>query len=201
MAAGIAVRKEIVSGIEIQEEAHGLSQESASGFRLLLSNPQSIAGIRSAGGGPAVLILPGLRDLSPTRCRELLGRAQAGSWLILEAGVCFSSPTEARAQANILKNSFGLEVLPPVSVPSMNTNRCPYVSYTWPVQQSLRTYEAITPLCCKRDEAIAFFERQPVCAKKRVGQGGILYLGTMLGPGLFAEEREAHAVGNGIFAR
>ncbi|MDQ2776577.1 MAG: hypothetical protein M3Y57_16915 [Acidobacteriota bacterium] len=145
-----------------------------------------------------MLIAPGVRYLSDAGCRELLRLAQAGSWLIMEAGVCFSSAEEVERQASILKSVFDLKVLPPMAVSGMETNKTPYVSYTWPVRQLLRTFEAITPLCCEPGETIAFFEDQPVCAKKQVGEGGVVYLGTMLGPGLFAEEREAHALGSAM---
>jgi hypothetical protein len=200
LAAEIPVLKKLVApGTEIWHEQHCLSQESASGFRRLLNKEQSVVGrIRRGREKPSVILVPGVRQLSEARCEELLRRVQVGTWLILETGVCFSSAEQSKQQASLLKSAFDLEVLSPAPVAASRKSQTAYIAFVWPLRSLTRTFEAVTPIRCERSEAIAFFDNQPVGAKRSLGKGGIIYLGTMLGPGLFAEEREAHALGRAL---
>ncbi len=180
----IAVRG---GGVEILEEPHCLSRESARGYRLLLKNERSVP----AGGD--LIIVAGARRISIETCRALRVRVEAGAWVMFESGVCFSSVEEAAGQAAILERAFDLNVLPRIV-----TKGCSYVAYTWPHSAMTRTFERVTPIQCVLDERVADFGGAPVCARKRLGNGGVVYLGTMLGPSLFAEEREAHAIGRAL---
>lgn len=180
---------------EIWWEDHCLSRESAHGFQLLLSGqPMVELGSSIRGELPSAIIVPGIRHLSIARCSELLQLSRDGTWLILETGSCFLSTEESRRQAALFERAFDVEVLPPVPV-SKSGGKDTYIEYVWPIRGLVRTFGAITPILCKPNEMIACLGRRPVCVKKRVGKGGLIYLGTMLGPGLFAEEREALAIG------
>ncbi|MGA8030252.1 MAG: hypothetical protein WB992_24175 [Bryobacteraceae bacterium] len=138
--------------------------------------------------GP-LIILAGVRELSVETCWELRKRAIAGSWLIYESGSCFSSPEESLLCSRILNRVFGLEVLPTI----VTAGSC--IEYSWPARRLVRSFQAATPIRCHSSEVIAEFGGVPVCARRCIGRGGIVYLGSMLGPGLFAEEREAQSVG------
>ena len=181
---------------EIREEPHALSQESASGFRLLLQDEQSGAqSARAASHQQVLVIAPGIRYLTGAQAWELKRRAEAGSWLILETGVAFSSDEGAHQQADLLASVFAIKLLPALARSRTDPNKISYVCYSWPLQQMVRTFEAATPLLCQPHESIAAFDGQTVCARKTIGTGGVVYLGSMLGAGLLAREREAHAVG------
>lgn len=169
---------------EIRPEPHCLSQESAQGFGLLLK--------KGTTARPNVIILPACRDLSDRPASALLRRVLDGAWLICESGLCFSSNEESLRQCRLFKEIFGLDVVPPLSASGA------YVAYRWPVPGLVRSFQAITPIRCASSETIARFNGMPVCARRVMGKGGIIYLGSMLGPGLFAEEREAHAVGDAM---
>ena len=180
---------------EVWLEDHCLSQESALGFRRLLKRDTvSNGSTQSSIASSSLIIVPGIRRMSPARGNDLLQRMHDGTWVVLESGVGFSSMAEAKHQADLFKRIFGLKLLPAVKVA-----QCPavatYVEYTKPVCRLARTFEAITPIDCEPTEVIARFGRHSVCARKRVGRGGLVFLGSMLGPGLFAEEREALAIG------
>lgn len=192
---GTPVRR-VAPRVEIWHEDHCLSRESADGFQFLLSGTPTIASRPSDHESSAIIIVPGMRNLSAVRCSELLQRARDGAWLILETGSCFLPATDARRQATILENTFDFGILPPVPISKFRTTA--YIQYSSPIRRLVRTFGAITPIRCHANESIAVYERHPVCLRKRIGQGGLFYLGTMLGPGLFAEEREAQAIGAAI---
>lgn len=176
---------------EIIPEPHCLSEESANGFRLLVARNR----LASHALSPKVIIVPGARQLSRETGRELLRHAVSGAWLILESGLCFVAPQHAVEQIRVLRNVFGLDVHAPLA------SRGSYIEYVWPLRRLVRDFGMITPVGCSSAERIAEFAGTPVCAQRRVGKGRIIFLGSMLGPGLLAEEREAHDVGAAILDR
>jgi hypothetical protein len=99
---------------------------------------------------------------------------------------------EAIRQMRVLFDVFGLEVLAPLAT------RGPYIEYTWPLRRLVRDFSMVTRLKCSRAETIAESGGVAVCAKRPVRKGGIIFLGSMLGPGLLAEEREAHELGSAM---
>lgn len=181
--------------LEIRGEPHCLSRESSQGFRLLLNNQQIVA--RSV----PVIILPGARELSIETCSALVKEAAAGAWVVWEDGLCFSSREESLASNRILKQAFGFQVLPPIRVSDDQATESSYIEYSWPTRRLVRSFHAATPIRCPLSEVIAKFRGVPVCARRVIGRGGVVYLGSMLGPGLFAEEREAHLVGSVMLNR
>jgi hypothetical protein len=62
-----------------------------------------------------------------------------------------------------------------------------------------RTFLALVPVISEANETIAYYGRIPVAAKRRIGQGGIVVLGSMLGPNVRAAEREAAEITTEIF--
>lgn len=176
---------------EIIPEPHCLSEESANGFQLLLQRSQ----IAFNGSQPRLTIIPGVRQLSFKTGFALRRQASAGAWLILESGLGFMLPEQAVTQIRVLRNVFGFEVQAPFA-----TNGA-YIEYTWPLRRLVRDFSMFTPLDCPQTEAIAKFKGATVCAARAVGQGGVIFLGSMLGPGLLAEEREAHELGNAMLKK
>ena len=177
--------------VEIWQEDHCLSRESAMGFRHLVSrNPPatSFASRRTVSG--SLIIAPGIRWMSPSIAGDLADRIYHGAWVILESGLGFSSRTESKRQTDLLKKAFGLQLLPPVKV-GKNPVAATYLEYTRPVHRLVRTFEAITPVECDQSEALARLGKHSVCIRKRIGDGTLVFLGSMLGPGIGAEEREA----------
>jgi hypothetical protein len=172
----------------IISEPHCLSEESTTGFRLLLVRNR----LASNASFPKVIIAAAARQLSSEAARRLLQEVVRGTWLILESGLCFMPQDQAALQGRVLRDVFGLNVETPLA------SRDGYVEYAWPVRRLVRDFSMFTPVKCSRAETIAEFRGASVCAKRRVGRGGIVFLGSMLGPGLLAEEREAHQVGSAM---
>ncbi len=185
--AGVLARHSSVGATvqpEILDEPHCLSQESAKGFRLLLS--------RNTPLSRNVIILPASRELSRQTGLQLRRQVEAGAWLILESGLAFVPREEVIAQIHVLRDVFGLIAKPPVEYPGG------YIEYTWPVPRLVRDFSMITPIECGRNEEIAYSRGLAVGAKRSVGKGGIIFLGSMLGPALLVEEREAHELGRAM---
>jgi hypothetical protein len=104
--------------------------------------------------------------------RELLRRAFRGEWIIWE-----SAPRLSRSLA---KGGF-------------------YVHYSWPRREMTRSFLQPIPVACPDDEVIARHDATPVAMKRRYGRGGIVFLGSMLGPNLYAEEPEAQRIAAALF--
>lgn len=75
-----------------------------------------------------------------------------------------------------------------------------YVRYRWPHMALTRCLSRVIPVTCPDAEVIAHYRGMPVAMKRRVGCGGVIFLGSMLGPNLWAEEREAHELARAIFS-
>jgi hypothetical protein len=171
--------------IQIIEEPHCLSEESAKGFRLLLSrNAHAVS--------PKLIIAPANRNLSHQTALRLLREVETGKLLILESGLPFTVRQEASVQIKVLRDVFGLEIQHPVTIGDA------YVEYSWPLRRLVRHFSMIAPVACSPSERMAECCGIPVCAKRSYGRGAIIFLGSMLGPGLLAEETEAHEVGNAL---
>jgi hypothetical protein len=135
--------------------------------------------------------------MSLSTAADLADRIHQGAWVILESGLGFSSRTESKHQIDLLKRVFGLQLLPPVKV-GKNPAAATYLEYTSPVHRLVRTFEAITPVGCDQSEALARLGKHSVCIRKRIGDGTLVFLGSMLGPGIGAEEREAIEVASAL---
>ncbi len=66
-----------------------------------------------------------------------------------------------------------------------------YVRYSWPAPAMVRSFGEVLPVACAPGEAIARCCGEPVSYKRRMGKGGFVFLGSMLGPHLRAEDRQA----------
>jgi hypothetical protein len=194
------VQRDSTLQAEIWLEDHCLSEESALGFQRLLGRDSVVAdSSRLSRHSSSLIIVPGVKRLSLASGAQLLERICGGAWVLLESGVGFSSKTESGHQAGVCERVFDLKLLPPIKVAN-HPEKIAYVEYTRPVRRLVRSFESVTPVCCDMGEVIAQFGSHTVCARRTIGNGGLVYLGSMLGPGLFAEEREAFAVGSVLVA-
>ena len=184
--------------VEIWQEDHCLSRESAMGFRHLVSrNPPATSFASGRTASDSLIIAPGIRWMSPSIAADLADRIHQGAWVILESGLAFSSRTESKHQTDLLKKVFGLQLLPPVKV-GKNPVAATYLEYTRPVHRLVRTFEAITPVRRDQSEALARLGEHSVCIRKRIGDGTLVFLGSMLGPGIVADEWEAIEVASAL---
>lgn len=163
---------------QIISEPNCLSQESAEGFRPLHRTSN-------------VILLCGASTLGKSRALHLRKQALRGNWIVFE-----SSPLCTRKQARTLHDVFGIALKEPFAASADHL----FVHYRWPHAALTRTFSAVIPVSCSPTDAIAHYAGVPIAMKRRIGRGGIVFLGSMLGPNLRAEEPQARALAAAIFS-
>jgi len=173
-----------VAEFEIISEPNCLSQESADGFRTLI-----------APGSSNVILLCGVSAIDASLACRLRERALAGTWVIWESALIACEAREFATQARILREVFGVNLMQPVALsPDQLRTTGMFIHYRWPSAALTRSFSSVIPVACARAETIAWYGNTPVAMRRRFGSGGLVFLGSMLGPNLRAEEREAHAI-------
>ncbi len=188
IAAGFRSKPAPVPAIEIISEPNCLSQESADGFRGLTA-PASLKAV----------LLCGVSAINASLAHRLRERALAGAWIIWESAPLACDTREFAWQAGILREVFGAQISDPIVLsPDQLRNAGMFVRYRWPCAALVRSFSAVIPVACRHTETIAWYGNTPVAMRRSFGRGGLVFLGSMLGPNLRAEEREAHAIGTKI---
>jgi hypothetical protein len=70
----------------------------------------------------------------------------------------------------------------------------PYIAYSWPASAQIRDFSRVVPLGRRSEgagEIIARVDGLPVALKRRLGRGDLIFLGSPLGPALWAGDAEA----------
>ena len=169
------------TSLSVFHEDHLLAAESLRGFGAVL-------GMRLAvnSGSPAIYVA--LRNLTDRQSRNLGERVRSGDWVLIESGCSFASQQESGRHCDQIRNLFGLVLEKPVRVPEVSGH---YINYRWPIDACFRHFSEFTPVCANEQETIAHVGGVPVAARKRIGKGGIFYLGSPLGPILTARDPDA----------
>jgi hypothetical protein len=126
---------------------------------------ESLAGYRMALANATptrpVLIVPSALEIPRARIHSCLWR---GGTVILEAG------------------DLPVELWP---------RRTPYVELTWPIATTVRDFSKVVPVSGGRGDVIATADGIPVATRRQIGFGTLIFLGTPIGPALWAGDAEA----------
>jgi hypothetical protein len=159
---------------------------------------ESVAGYRAAIAAlrhqPArdVWIAPALVEPSPDRAAMLSTAARNGAMVILESGGAFVSEARFADHRRALESHFALTLGAPVALWRDDTAvRVPYVDYNWPLRATIRDFSRVVPLTENAGDVIARADTLPVGLARALGTGLLLYLGSPLGPALWAGDSEA----------
>src|SRR5881392_1717682 len=164
---------------------------------------ESVAGYESAlaGLGTGVtsrctlLIVPAALDILPRAVRAITSRLRTGATVLLESGAGFAADPAFRAHRAVLRDRLGVHIEAPVRLWSRSGARgVPYVDYRWPSSAKIRDFSRVVPLGRQSEgegEIIARVEGLPVALKRRLGRGHLIFLGSPLGPALWAGDAEA----------
>lgn len=176
------------SNLLLLSDPNPIATESALGYQRLLGHQQRPFEFAKELDfpRPRYLILPGARVVSGALGSQLYQYAAAGTWLIFESGLCFASSTDIRTQRQILQDFFSIRIDPP-----SNLGQRTYVHYHWPVHAMVPDFSEFVRVSKADADPIAKIHGEVVGIRKRIGRGGIVFLGSPLGPGLFAEDRES----------
>jgi len=141
----------------------------------------------------AVLIVPATLEIPPPAVRAIVRCLQAGATVILESGAGFAARRDVRAHRVALRDHLQVRVEAPVQLWSAHPSaqRIPYVDYTWPHPAKVRDFSRVVPLGRQAGEVIAWVDGLPVALKRQSGRGRLIFLGSPLGPALWAGDAEA----------
>lgn len=156
-----------------------LARESVAGYR------RALQGLEHAG----VIIVPAISALSGRMAAVLQSKAKAGHNVILESALAFVDANLAERQCRIMRDAFGLPV--ELHYPRAESTAS-YLQYRWPVEALVRSFGEPVYLRAGDHHPIAHqLGNRIVAARRSIGRGQITFLGSPLGPLLFAGDREA----------
>jgi hypothetical protein len=162
------------------------------------SLPESILGYRSAlEGAPErpdhapLLIIPAVLDVPGDIARLIRLRLTSGATVIVESGAGFAGQVTFREHQRSLIDGLKIDTHPPVDLWARRSGPAPYVDYSWPDAVRVRDFSRVVPLGDQEAEVIARADGLPVALRRAVGAGTLIFLGSPLGPALWAGDREA----------
>jgi hypothetical protein len=153
-----------------------LSQESAAGYRLQTALDLS----------RSVLVVAGLSCPSQGTLNAVQSALMSGSVVVLESGLGFCAPDEIRKQSLRLNRHLAL------GLHERSAATARYIVYRWPRRSLIRSFGPTLSFDCEAEEVVAVSDGRPVAFLRHQGRGTLVFLGAMLGPSLFAGDREAH---------
>lgn len=169
------------SVLTILAEAHLLSADSARAFcRLIEKHPP----IRRP-----TFLLPACKHLTIEAASYLREQAESGTAVLIESGLAFSDDTSIAQQRRVLARGFQLTLGEAIAAPH---NEAHYIAFTRPCGAMVRPFGLTFPIRAENCESIAHFGQCSVAVRKTIGRGQLVYLGSMLGPHLLSDDRDAH---------
>jgi hypothetical protein len=170
-------------------------RESAAGYEAVLSSSNvvfqrtSIQSLASA----RTIILPAAATTDAKSAAKLRKLLENGSVILYESAAAFLGPEEFGFHKRVIRSVFGLSLHDPVRLwdSADSLKQSPYVDYHWPVVTKVRDFSRMVPVDPGDGETIAWFGDLPVAARRRIGKGTLVYLGSPLGPHFLSDDREA----------
>ena len=165
-------------------------RESVTGYRSAIASMSRVPRVPS-------LIVPAAVGIPPLAVRPIVTCLQIGGTVIVESGAGFADERQFAAHRAALCDYLGVHIEPPVELWSTPTalapHRVPYVDYTWPHAAKLRDFSRVVPLERRTHagEVIASADGLPVALRRRTLRGTLIFLGSPLGPALWAGDAEA----------
>jgi len=134
-------------------------------------------------------------DIPPPAVRAIRSRLRTGATVLLESGAGFAADRDFRAHRAVLRDQLGVHIEAPVRLwSSRGASGVPYVDYSWPASAKIRDFSRVVPLERQSEgagEIIAWVDDLPVALRRRYGRGDLIFLGSPLGPALWAGDAEA----------
>ena len=193
--AGRAEAPELAACLISSSESGALQREWLAGYQEALASlalPCTV--MRPGGACRARLAIFPAADLSEAGdCEWIRTLAARGSTVLVETAAAFLCAEEWNRQALHVENHLGLRLHPARSLWSEGRDRAaiPYVELAWPAAVRVRDYSRVIGVSGGEGVPLAAVEGLPCGARKRIGAGTLLFLGSPVGPHLRAKDREA----------
>jgi len=173
--------------LDLQEQCS--SRESVAGYQSALAGMRDLPR-RGAGGA---LIVPAALAIPLPAVGRIVSCLQLGGTVLLESGAGFAAESEFQAHRAALRDGLGVRIEAPVR---LWPRTIPYIHYSWPYPADVRDFSRVVPLGRQPGEIIARVDGMPAALKRRyAGAGGaggtLIFLGSPLGPALWAGDAEA----------
>ena len=165
--------------------------ESLAGFESALRNSDTPFTRSLPAHEPPIVIVPGAVRIPPRAARQMTEALDEGATVILESGAVFAAADsrELRDHREMLRDVFGIQIDAPTSL--WPAEGIPYVEYTWPTAVRVRDFSRVIPVRQHDGEVIGRAAGQPVAVHRCQGRGTLIFLGSPLGPALWAGDVEA----------
>ncbi len=152
---------------------------------------ESIAGYELASAGVVsrrpVLIVPAALALPAVATYQIAKCLRGGGTVLLESGAGFVGESGFRIHRDALRGQLQIRV----AAARFKSRGVPYVDYAWPYPTKIRDFSRVVPVGDQPGEVIARVDGLPVALKRQVGAGTLIFLGSPLGPALWAGDTEA----------
>jgi len=156
-------------------------EESRAGFTRHVAG--SVSGARA---GSRLLVLPGAVGWDAS----LAARVIEGTVVVFESAAGFGGASAFALQREGLRSAFGLAIEPPRE-PWETGPRPAYVDLVWPVPARVRDFSSVVAV--RGGETVGRLGSLPVAARRRLGAGTFVFLGSPVGPALWANDPQAQA--------
>jgi len=135
----------------------------------------------------SLLIVPQLGILAPGLVRHLTSALKRGNTVVIESGAGFGSPSTFCQHRHSLCEGLQILVAPPIDLwADRSHGQAPYIDFTWPRRAKIRDFSRVVPPAEQPGEIIAWAGDIAVAFRRRVGDGTLIYLGSPVGPALWA---------------
>jgi len=152
---------------------------------------ESLAGYERASAGLVsrrpLLIVPAAGAIPAAAVHQITNCLRAGGTVLLESGAGFADESRFQAHRDAVRNDLHVQV----ERPRHKSRDVPYIDYVWPYATKIRDFSRVVPLAEQPGEFIARADGHPVALTRRVERGTLIYLGSPLGPALWAGDAEA----------
>lgn len=156
------------------------------------SLPESVVGYRSALTHlkTSLLVIPAVLEM-PQHLRSLISnRLQAGGTVLVESGGGFATDATFARHRRSLRDVLDIEVGAPVNLWA-GVRGAPYIDYTWPHPAKIRDFSRAVSVADPAGDVIGRADGLSVALRRGRGSGTLIFLGSPLGPALWAGDAEA----------
>jgi hypothetical protein len=172
-----------------------LQRESFVGYREALAGlgVETLAVTPDVLGYCGLIIIPAASALSDEHLRQISQALRGGAFVLFESAAGFMEEEKVDSSRLTLFKHWGVSTQSPVHLRAgeRGQGRVPYVDFIWPLRAKVRDFSRVVPVCAREDETITEVDGWRVGLKRKVGAGTLIFLGSLLGPALGAQDREA----------
>jgi hypothetical protein len=141
-----------------------------------------------------LLIVPYCMWLFPNMADSLKSvLRETGTTVLMETGAGFANHTTFRQHRRWMRETFGIHIAAPTELRGKRTPAgAPYIEFTWPCRAMIRDFSRVVPPADRPEgDVIAWAGDLAVATRRRVGKGTLIYLGSPVGPALWAGDADA----------